>query len=323
MENYKEEILKSRVGHLGASDANLIALVSKLGSVPVAAKERMAIVKGLKAPIDGVKTQAMALGDEIEMTIFENLHAADPRWQSNFLLESEIYRKPNVSLIAHIDFFLQDDENKVIRIVECKATKADTDTTLETYRNQLYIEYLLGKEYASKLGRAWRIEVQLCHYCTEDFDGVFDEDKITLKRVAFRAAPFNVDKGLDVIDEYLSTLTEENYVPDEQVGVEYLPSQIQEQFNAVATMLQEIKAKELLIEDFKKRLYEFMLSNNIKSLKSETFSITRVDASEQKTFDYKKYLEDYALKYPRKFKKLIADYTKSKKRNGFVQIKLN
>lgn len=50
MENdydYKEEIVSSRKGFLGASDAMLISKVANLGYVPSSCNERLAILKGL------------------------------------------------------------------------------------------------------------------------------------------------------------------------------------------------------------------------------------------------------------------------------------
>ena len=61
---------------------------------------------------------------------------------------------------------------------------------------------------------------------------------------------------------------------------------------------------------------------NIKSIKNSAFSITRVDPTESKTFDAKSYLDDEAKAHPRKTKKLIAKYTKTTKRSGYVNIKV-
>ena len=76
------------------------------------------------------------------------------------------------------------------------------------------------------------------------------------------------------------------------------------------------------MEEFKARLYDFMLSHDIKSIKSETWGITRVDATESRQFDYKRFLEDYATKHPRAYKKLVSGFEKVVKRKGSVQIRI-
>ena len=88
-------------------------------------------------------------------------------------------------------------------------------------------------------------------------------------------------------------------------------------------MLVEIKERETKVGEFKKRLYDFMVEKDIKSIKNDAFSITRVDPTESKTFDAKKYLDDEAKAHPRKVKKIVAKYTKTSKRNGYVTIKVN
>ena len=63
-----------------------------------------------------------------------------------------------------------------------------------------------------------------------------------------------------------------------------------------------------------------MLDKNIKGIRSEEWSITRVDASESKSFDGKKYLADLKALHPRKAKKIEEKYTKTVARGGYVKI---
>jgi hypothetical protein len=90
----------------------------------------------------------------------------------------------------------------------------------------------------------------------------------------------------------------------------------------MATVLAEIKQRETKIEEFKKRLYDFMLEHDIKSIKNDYFSIIAVAPSESKSFDAKRYVEDLIKQYPRKSKKIIEKYTKTQKRKGYCQIKV-
>ena len=48
----------------------------------------------------------------------------------------------------------------------------------------------------------------------------------------------------------------------------------------------------------------------------------RVDETESKSFDGKRFIDEYTTKYPRKGKALAQQYTKVVKRKGNVQIRL-
>lgn len=65
-----------------------------------------------------------------------------------------------------------------------------------------------------------------------------------------------------------------------------------------------------------------MVKKDIKSIKNDVFSITRVDHAESKTFDAKRYLDDEAKEHPRKVKKIVAKYTKTVKKSGYALIKV-
>ena len=112
------------------------------------------------------------------------------------------------------------------------------------------------------------------------------------------------------------------YYDGDDVDADMLPVAVKSQFDDVAAMLVEIKEREAKVDEFKKRLYDFMLEKDIKSIKNDVFSITRVDPTESKTFDAKRYLDDEAKAHPRKVKKLVAKYTKTTKRKGYAVIKV-
>ena len=107
-----------------------------------------------------------------------------------------------------------------------------------------------------------------------------------------------------------------------EIDSTYMPVTTQQEFENITTLLVEIKEREKKVEEFKARLFEFMLQNGIKSIKNEAWSVTRVDSSESVSFNYKAFLDDYAKKYPRKAKKLIETYEKRTKRKGYVNIKI-
>lgn len=317
MYEHKNEIISSRVGCLGASDANMIANVAISETIPNSFKRRLAVVKGLVEPVDGGQNAAMRLGDDIEMAIYESLHEKDERWQSNYRLESKKYSRPNVKLIAHIDFFLKDDEKKIVRMVECKATKSTTKETRSNYQNQLFVQFLLGRELVCQLGREWKLQIELCHYCTAEHIE-FDPNNITINRIKFTTQPFDINKGMDIIDQYLQTL--DVYYDDDEIDADMLPANVKKQFDLVTQTIKEIEQKEKEIDEFKKRLYDFFVERGIKSVKNDEFSITLVEPSTSVTFDSKAFLNEYQQKHPILYKRLRADYNKTVNRKGYVKI---
>lgn len=72
--------------------------------------------------------------------------------------------------------------------------------------------------------------------------------------------------------------------------------------------------KEKEIEEFKKRMYEFMQLKDIKSIKTEAFNITRVDPSKSYSFDSAKFKEEHSILYKK--------YIKEGNRKGYAKITL-
>lgn len=323
-ENYKQEIEQTRKGNVGSSDAKMLQQICELGYVPESAKKRMAIIKGL-CENDNITNAAMRYGDFIELQIFECLKAKDSRWQSNPCIISKEYKRKNCGVLDHIDYMLQDDENKTLILGEAKATRYNFSQTRSEYIHQLYHHYLLGRELAKNLG-GYRLKVVLFHYCTigidveNDFN--FDPSRLTVRTIHLPSRiPYNLDKAMNIVDEYLENL--DVYVEDDEIESKYLPAKVKEEFETITNILTEIKEREKKVDDFKQKLYAFMLEKNVKSIKNDTWSITRVDSSESVQFDSKRFLDEYMDKHPIKAKKLFRTYEKRVKRKGSVQIRLN
>ena len=280
--------------------------------------------KGLIEHVEIPKNAAIIAGDELEMLVFEHLKMNDDRYESNPLWVSDKYSRSNVKLISHPDLVLVDDEKKTINVYECKCTKYGIQETRQTYKAQLYIHFMLAKEKAESLGREWKVKLFLVHYSTEGMDleqgFEFDADRLTVREVKFHAPYFDIAMTMNIIDAFLDTFTE--YYEGDEIDANLLPEKVRDEFTAISNFLMEIKEREEKVADFKKRLYAFMVAKNIKSIKNESFNIVRVDETESKSFDGKRYIEEYAAKHPRKAKRIIAEYTKTVKRNGFVTIKV-
>lgn len=331
MENYKEDITQSRVGCLGSSDGKMIQQICSLGFVPKSSYKRLAVCKGLIEQEEIPQTAAVKAGDAMEMLIYKHLSSNDPRYESNPRWESKKYSMKNVRLISHPDLVLKDDARKTLFIWEVKTTKYGVEETRQTYKSQLFIHNVLGKEICERLGKEWRVKLFLVHYNTDGLDlaqllidGTLEIDmsRLTIKEVRFTSTGyFDIKKSMVIINDFLETFTE--YYDGEEVDANLLPVAVKSQFEDIAVALQEMEDRKSRIDEFKKRLYDFMLEKGIKSIKNDLFSITRVDATESKMFDGNRFLEDMQNEHPRKAKKIQDKYTKVIKRSGYCNIKLS
>ena len=313
---YKDEIISSRVGNLGGSDARILAAIAKNGCVQRAQVERLAIAKGLyERP--NITNIAMQYGDFIENMIYDSLVQVDERWESNKCFRSQKYGREGLGLLVHIDFSLFDEsrDKPLLLWVECKATTTDIEQTYKDYKEQLYVEYVLGKELAEQLGADFKLE--LCHYDAsvmfEDefqLQFAFDPDKISRKKVIFKKPVFDIASGMDIAAQYVSEMTE---YKREEIDWDYLPAEVQEQMKQVNNILVSIKEKQDSIEEFKSRFYDFLCKNEIKSVKTPYFTISRVDEAISMQFDKVK----FASEHP----ELVAEYQKEVKKKGYVLIK--
>lgn len=324
MYDHKEDVINTRKGCLGGSDAKMIAQIIENGSIPKSAMKRLAVCKGL-IEHENFTNKYMEMGNFIEDAIYQNLVSIDSRWQSNPCLVSKKFSRPNVKIIDHIDYMLQDDEKKVLTIGECKATRLDFKQTKEEYMWQLRHHWLLASEYAKELG-GYKVVLQLVHYFTEglelDEPFEFDPSRLTvktLKGMEKEVKNYNLSQGADMINEFLETFNE--YYEDDEVPYELLPTKVKTQFDQITTALAEIKEREDKVAQFKEKLYEFLVQKNVKGIRSDAWSITRVDATEKNSFDAKKFLEEYTKEHPTLASRLKKKYNKVTRTKGYITIK--
>ena len=322
MENYKEDVIQTRTGNVGSSDSKMLQQIAELGQVPTSAKKRLAVVKGF-CENPNITTPAMRLGDYVEQMTFESLHSQDERWESNKFLKSEKYSRKNCGCITHIDYWLQDDDKKIITIGEQKATVHNYQQAYDEYKFQIYHHYLLTKEYANKIG--YKVNVLFCVYDTNGIEEghEYDPSRLTVKQLRMLeklSKSYHLAEAMDIIDTFLENFNE--YYEGDEIPYELLPANVQGQFDDITTLLTEIKEREDKVAAFKEKLYSFLQEKNIKSIRNDAWSITRVDPTESKQFDSKRYLEDFAAKHPRQFKKMRSEYEKTVRKKGFVTIKI-
>lgn len=320
---YKEDIISTRVGCLGGSDAKLLSQVSTMGYVPNSAYKRLAICKGLVEQ-ENITNKAMEFGDYIENQIFDMLSQNDSRYESNPCWVSKKYSRKNVKCIDHVDIVLKDEEKQVLYVWEVKASKHATEVVRQEYKAQLFHHTLMGREKCSELGRKWRCKVFLAHYNTEGIDLEqpfdFNPERLTVKEVKFNTIVFDMNKAMDLVNDFLETF--DFYSENEIIEASYLPEKIQEQFTQIANVMRNIKEQEERVDAFKQKLYEFMVEKGIKSVSGGNYSFSVVQPTQTVSFDAKAYMDDFAEKHPHKAKKLREQYKKVTNKKGYLAIKV-
>jgi len=322
MENYKDDIISSRVGCLGGSDAKMLHATAVAGSVPASFKKRLAVCKGL-IEHENITTRAMQYGDYIEMMVYESLKAKDARWQSNPCLVSDKYSRKNVKCIDHVDLLLVDDEKKEITIGEVKASRYTTVEVRGEYKAQLAHHRLLGAEYARKLGN-YKLKLMLCHYFMDGIDldapFTFDPSRLTVVGIKPTTLSYDLSKAMDIVNDYLETL--DAYYESEEIDSMYLPDNVRDEFNAITNILKEIKEREQKVDEFKAKLATFMESHGVKSVKCPSWSITYVAPTQSVSVDYKAMAEKELFDgHPTRMRRLMEHYKKVTNKKSYVTIR--
>ena len=110
--DYKKEIVKSRVGGFGGSDAKMFYKVglNGLSALSDTDKRRIAVALGQAEFVETYTTDAMEAGNEFERWLAVNSYTVETGWENNFFLTSEIIKPNNFKIFAHADFY--DDVKK-------------------------------------------------------------------------------------------------------------------------------------------------------------------------------------------------------------------
>ncbi len=288
---HKNEIYSTRVGGFGGSDARMFYKIANKGlsSLSNTDKKRIRVAKGIDEYNPIPTTVAMQLGHDFEDWFDEKISIF------GYKREVKFYTK----LARNFDTFFHADFSDINQIIELKCTKSP-DTAIDDYKAQLHWQHLI-----SGLGVILvTFDANLGYFCNDGIRSqvVSIEDDIVE----------SIKKGIELLDANWDTL-------DLSIGDEWSDSDLliwdKNEVEALAGYLRHIKEMEDLAEMHRKRVFEFMQSNNIKCLKSEHYVISFQKESVSMTFDKKKLLVDHPEINE-------IDYNKETKRNAFIKIQI-
>lgn len=299
MTTHDNEILTTRVGGFGGSDAAMFLKIGLKGlsALSESDKRRIAVALGQVDYIPVRQTIEMEAGH-----LFENAMANGElqRYEREKMLTGTSVQPKNFRIFAHADF-----SNESGHVVECKFSKSETVEVLNRYKAQLQWYYMLGAKKVTLLhgtGQAnpfYQNGIEIDHVEQVDIDPQSEIINALLH-------------GINLIDEFCTNFiytepdewTEDDLLPFDRVDVK-----------TMYRVLSEIKRLEAESEKVKARLLELMKENGIKSLKSEDYTITYIPESITTTFDKSKLFKEHPEINE-------ADYTKQSKKKDYIKITL-
>ena len=291
---HKSKIIKSRAKGLGGSDSRMILKVGRKGieSLSETDKKRLAVALKQIEFEETFTTNAMSEGNNFEDWVSENIYTEKLGWLNNERLESESIKPKNFRIFAHSDFI---NNNNIV--IEAKYTKSDLSQTISDYIAQLQYYYMLGANEVRILKGTQGIRF-------DDYEEkAIDKDESIIKDLL---------KGIQLIDDFCDDFI---YEPKEEWSVMDLLPFEQQDAALMHNYLSEIKELQEKADYHKQRLLETLIENNVKSLKSDNYTLTVVPEGITSRFDKAKlFKENPSLNE--------SDYVKQSKRSAYLKISL-
>ena len=305
----KNEILATRKGGFGSSDAKMVATVGKTGLINESAKLRIAEMLGIEEPKEftSIYTEnGRRREEQIIKHLTENFYPSDFKGSFASNPYNELPVTPySFKVFNHID--LEVITNYAVIWYEIKTSKSSTSQVFEEYKEQLAWHYMILNEKCFGLKKD--AVLTLVHYA-EDYENLTDEldtnklffHQITPTSFTDKGAKANsdvvggvlelkgieqdIDKGLMLINNEISTFAE-NYKKREELVATDLPMPLQEKLSVIHSFLCKIDEMQEQVDDFKQKLLTVMEENNVKKITTDYFSITYIAPTIKTSFDSK------------------------------------
>lgn len=292
MNDQKQEIIATRKGGFGGSDAKMFYKVGQKGieALSDTDKRRIAVALGQIEHIETPTTEAMEAGNEFEKWLGENIY---PGGKNNFRIEPEKPLSTNFKVFAHADFYY----STLGTVIEAKYTSSDADQTIRDYMPQLQWYYMLGADdvFLNKGYQGEPFEIN---------DAFFiDRNEAYIKKLI---------KGIKLVDAFCDTFA---YDPKDEWSINDLLPYEQSAVVKMTSVLSEIKRMEQEAEELKSKLLDTMLKYNVKSLKHDDYTLTVVPEGVTSRFNKAKLLKDHP-----EIKE--SDYTTLSERKAYLKINL-
>lgn len=288
----KQEIIATRKGGFGGSDAKMFYKVGQKGieALSDTDKRRIAVALGQVEHVETFTSDAMEAGNQFEAWLAENAYLV---YERNFKIEQEKPLSTNFKVFAHADFYYSASKT----VIEAKYTSSNAEQTIQDYMAQLQWYYMLGAdEVILSKGYQWQPYL--------NFDELpVDRNEAYIKKLI---------KGIKLVDAFCDTFV---YEPKDEWGINDLLPYEQTAVVKMTSVLSEIKRMEQEAEELKSKLLDTMLKYNVKSLKHDDYTLTVVPGGVTSRFNKAKLLKDHP-----EIKE--SDYTTLSERKAYLKINL-
>ena len=275
-QEHKKEILKSRIGGFGSSDARLFYTIASKGVNKLSATDlfRISVAKGENESKSIPETPAMAAGYAFEDCVEKLLK--NKGFDREIKLCSKLSDK--FDTFAHADFY----NVKTKTVIECKFTQGNIDKTYNTYYAQLQWYYLLGAE---------RVILYNGHGDVNDILTTGDVETLEIEEIERDESFINsLRTGIVLLTSVWDDLRID-------VGEECTPSDLlafdAENINLFTDKLRQIERLEADAKALREQIKALFELYNIKSLKSDNYLITYVGESVRETLDTDKLKKEH------------------------------
>ena len=290
-EIHKNEIEVTRKGGFGGSDAKMFYKIGLKGlsALTNTDKKRIRVAKGIDEYTPIPMNEAMQKGHD-----FEDWYA-----EQSFAPIADREEKLSCQLANNFDtFFHADFSDCFDEVWELKCV-GNPDNAVQDYYEQLQWQHLIGVK------KLWLV---VCD-SSQPFDsGVKMPELIERNEQAIEI----LRNGIKLLDENWDNL-------DLEVGEDWNDSDLmpfeKNDIMAFTSYLQKIQELEKLAEESKAKVFQFMKDNNIKSLKSDSYTVTFIPESTTTSLDKKKLFTEHP-----EIKE--QDYLKTSPKKAYITVKL-
>ena len=300
---HQNEIERTGVGGFGGSDAKMFYKIGLRGlsALSNSDKKRIRVAKGIDEYKPIFQTEAMQKGHEFEDWYYSKIYNIEKKTiKREFKICS--FGARNFDTFAHADLYYT--QSKIVEELKF-LQNPNVDAAEAQYMAQLQWYYMLGvREVRLTVGDSNDCDLMLGEHSSVNINSVVfarDEEFIETLRM-----------GVSILDSHWDYLDLE--LPEEWTSEDLLPFEATE-VELMTNYLQEIKRLEVLIEEKKTNLLQFMQDNEVKSINSENYIITNVPEGTTSRFNKAKLLKDFPEIDESK-------YTAVSERKGYVTIKL-
>ena len=271
-ETHQNEILSTRVGGLGGSDARLVASIANRYNLSATNEMRLSVMLGMTPPVSIPVTPAMAAGHLFEDYFSEK--CSDFSIAETFIREEYLQHQGGLKTFkafAHADFTCHYDDG--FDVYELKFVNGKSiDEVAQTYYWQLQWYYMLGatKVYlVHGIGNVDPFVVKEYHH------KLIDKDEVAIE---------TLKKGLQILDDAITSGWQPTLRTEEKAEDTILLDDINE-MESLLRQKEEIDSK---LSAIKERLKTYMMISGVNKIQCPQGNLSYSKPTITRTIDSKR-----------------------------------